>query len=310
MKRRFALSLFAISALVAAAAVAAESSQDTGRRAFLVPAKPSKNAPPGAARWQSSVRDAFAEAKSTSKPLLVDLTADWCAWCRVMDEQVFSTPRFAEFAKSYVLLRVDVEDGSEGSDLAARYNNESLPTLLLLEPKGALIGEIRGYQPVEDVEGMAKALHAAHERSLEAYEKLRTSTDVEALRPAAGDHYARRDSERAAVLFARLIELKPPTGEDEAWLRFLLADSLRGAGRYDEASAALESARPFVTDASDAELRERVALLPFWIARDAAHCADASGKLAEFERGHPESVFLPEARRALTELRGGRATCS
>lgn len=302
--RSVAACLLLASAPAAPAALLAQS--ENAPRVFIVPAKPPKN--PDAARWYSNVRDAFAEARKLDRKLLVDLYADWCGWCKVMDAKVFSTPEFAQFAADFVLLRIDVEDGAEGSELAARYPVETLPALLILEPEGALISEIRGYKPTEDIAAEAKASLFVHAKAVETYERIRLSSDPEALRRAASDHYRRRDGARAATLFARLIEVAPSEGDDALWLRFFLADSLRRAARFEEASKAfapLAGAR-----AQDVELGERIALLPFWIARDAARCADASTQLADFERGHPESLFLPGAKRAMAELRSAKATCS
>ncbi len=294
----------ALAAVAGGAAFAAEP------QIFIVPSQPPKNSSPDAPRWHSDPRDAFAEAKRRSSPLLVDLYADWCGWCKVMDAKVFSTPEFARFASAYVLLRIDVEDGGKGSEIAARYDSQSLPTLLLLEPSGALIGTIRGYRPVAELVAESRSINEVQEKALASYEKLLRSTDAEALRLAASDRYRRRDGARAANLFGRLLEVDPSSGDDAAWVHFFLADSLRRAERFDEATAALRSALPFAAKTSDPELTERLALLPFWIAKDSAHCADASGALADFERGHPESIFIDGAKRALAELRGGRASCS
>jgi thiol-disulfide isomerase/thioredoxin len=260
--------------------------------------------------WYSRPADAFGAAKKSQKPLMVDLYADWCGWCKVMEAKVFSTPEFGRLAADYVLLRVDVEDGGEGGELAARYDSSQLPTLLVLEPSGALVGEIRGYKPVADLVAETKRVHAIHAKVLASYEKLIGSSDADALRAAAGDFYRRRDGARAATLFARLVAVDPSQGDDAAWLRFFLADSLRRAERYAEAAEAARAAAPLAAAVGDRELAERLELLPFWIAKDAARCADASGALQSFERGHPESVFLPGAKRALAELRAGRSTCS
>jgi thioredoxin-like negative regulator of GroEL len=267
-------------------------------------------AEPAAGLWHTSARDAFAAAQRSGQPLLVDLYADWCGWCKVMEAKVFSRPEFARFAADYVLLRVDVEDGGEGSEVAARYGAESLPALLLVEPAGALVGEIRGYRPVDELVAEARAVREAWAKALASYERLLASSDAGALRAAAAEHYRRRDGERAARLFARLLAVDPSSGDDAAWLRFFLADSLRRAGRYEEALRAHAEGASLAARATDPELVERTALLPFWIAKDAARCAEASGALDRFERGHPESVYLPGARRALAELRSGRATCS
>ena len=56
-------------------------------------------APPAAEGWLDDLAAARARAKSESKPILVDLWADWCTWCKRLERDVFSTPVFQQFAE-------------------------------------------------------------------------------------------------------------------------------------------------------------------------------------------------------------------
>lgn len=260
--------------------------------------------------WRNDVAGTFAAARAASKPVLVDLYADWCGWCKVMERRVFPDPVFRSFTAGFVLLRVDVEDRGDGGELAARYDAGTLPTLLLLEPSGALVGEVNGFVEAPELVQRLKAEQAIHARRLQAYEAVLKSDDVRRLEPMALDFYARNDGARAAALFERLLERSPPAGDRGAWSLYLLADSLRLARRFDAARAAAERARRGAETVADEELAERVALLPFWISRDAARCADASGVLSRFAAEHPRSVLLPGARNAFARLASAAETCS
>ena len=67
------------------------------------------------AAWHSRTEEAFAEARKNGKPVLVDLYARWCGWCKTMEREVFSQEKFQSYAERFVLLRVDVEDGASGA---------------------------------------------------------------------------------------------------------------------------------------------------------------------------------------------------
>jgi len=260
--------------------------------------------------WETSIPRAFAEAQRTGSPILVDLYADWCAWCKTMERRVFPTPEFATFVESFVLLRVDVEDGGDGTELATRYDGFSLPTILYLEPTGALVGKVEGFYEAPDLVGALRSVRLTHEMAVKTYEQVLAGEDTDDLRLAAIGFYRRQDGPRAAALFRRLLEVEKLDGDDLAWSRFFLAESLRRAGRFDAAREQVAAARRASLGSTDLQLRERIELLPFWIARDEHECADARGAFSEFATDHPKSVFLPAARNALDRLTRSEDTCS
>ena len=260
--------------------------------------------------WSTDADQAYAEARRTGEPLLVDLYADWCGWCKTLAREVFPDPRFADAVKGFVLLRVDVDDGARGSELAELYHVESLPTLLALEPSGALEGEVRGYSPTAEYVQQIRAVGTIWQKVLEGYRQTLAASDQDRLRLTALDFYKRRDGERASKLLERLVAIGHLEGADGAWVRFFLADSLRMARDFAGARAALTRAAKAAEGVADPELTERLALFSFWIARDESRCAAAAAALGSFEHRHPKSELLQDARQALDDLRGGASTCS
>jgi thioredoxin-like negative regulator of GroEL len=259
--------------------------------------------------WHDRVDRAFEAAKASGKNVLVDLYAEWCGWCKVMEKDVFTTPAFQSFAEQFVLLRVDVEDGGEGAALQSRFRAESLPTLLLLDPKRAYVGQVQGFYPTDRLIGRIKAELTKHELSIRSYEKALAGTDPAAWERKAFDLHQKGDGTRAAALFEKLVALPEPDAQKGAWRRFLLADSYRIAEDLTRAQTALAEAAKAATAVNDAKLVERVEWLGFAIARDAHDCAGAQGALARFEKQHPASPLLAEVRRDWTSLKTA-AQCS
>lgn len=254
--------------------------------------------------WASDPKAAFAAAKKADQLVLVDAYADWCGWCKVLEREVFPHPEFLAATRDFVKLRVDVEDGGEGTAIADRYGAWSLPTLLILEPDGALIGTVEGYAPVGPFVDRLRSQLAIHERVLEGYRRALAGGDVETLRRTAIDFYERQDGARSAALLEKLLGSTSLEPREEAWTRYFLADAWRMAGEAEKARAAARSAQSAAARvAVEPELGERLDLLPFWIAETARECGAAAGALAAFEKAHPQSPFLDEARRALTRLR-------
>jgi len=270
---------------------------------FLIAALPAA----GGEGWLTRVEEAREKAQESGQMILVDLYADWCGWCKKLEQSVFSTPEFREFARDFVLLRVDVEDGGEGSELQARYEAMSLPTTLVLGPDMVRVGDVEGYAPTRQYIVAIEREIALFETLVAQYEKLRQSDDLQVLRTLAEEFHGRGDGERAAFIYERL-RAKVEPGPGQAWLHFLLADAQRLAEDFSRAEASRERARALAREHGDPDLVERIDLLRFQIAKDRGDCQEARTSLESFLRDHPRSSMARQARRTLDSLRSGETT--
>jgi thioredoxin 1 len=97
--------------------------------------------------------------ESSTKPVLVDFWAEWCAPCGLL------APTFERLAANYggeiTFAKVDVDELPE---VASQYGIRSIPTLLLLR-EGEVVAEIVGARSYQD---LARVL----DRHLTASEKF------------------------------------------------------------------------------------------------------------------------------------------
>lgn len=298
MKRQ----IFAASALVFAASLP-------------LPAATAPSAVPALLAWHNRAETAFAEARKSGRPVLVDLYAAWCGWCKTMEREVFTQQVFQTYAERFVLLRVDVEDGADGTDLQRRFSANSLPTLLLLDPKQALLGKIEGFMETERLIARLDRELEAYNAFLASYETALASTDPALWRSRAQELHARGDGGRAAVLFERVLHAGKLSGDELAWTRLQLADAYRIDGRFAEAKKTASELRSALAREAPSPqspgISERVDLLLIFIAGGEGDCTGAAGALAAFERGHPRSPYLADARRAYSALKSDTtAQCS
>jgi thioredoxin-related protein len=270
---------------------------------FAAISTPLAAAPPALEGWLDDVATARARAEREGKPILVDLWADWCVWCKRLEQDVFSTPEFRDYARRFVLLRVDTEDGADGARLMEDFEVESLPTTMLVTPDLVEIGELRGYLPTErflqSLE-LETAMHATLLRAFEDHRAGRAGTEVaaETVQTLADELHARRDGPRAAALYRELVERGDESPEVSAWNRYYLADSLRLGRSWEAAREAASAARAAALAAEDAVLVERIDLLAYLVARDAASCAEARQALDRFVVEHPDGAYSDVARAA------------
>ncbi|MHC1724741.1 MAG: protein-disulfide reductase DsbD family protein [Syntrophobacteraceae bacterium] len=97
-------------------------------------------------KWTPYSDTAFAEARNSGKPIIIDFYADWCAPCRQMDKLTFQHPSVIEAAaKDFIMIRVDLtqKGDPQKESLAHRFNLRGVPTVVFLKPGGEEIAELR-----------------------------------------------------------------------------------------------------------------------------------------------------------------------
>lgn len=108
------------------------------------------------AGWIDDYDLALKRAADEKKPIVANFSgSDWCGWCRRLDAEVFDTDDFRKGATNrYVLLMVDSpRDKSlltekarkQNPQLVEKYRIEGFPTVLILNEKGKMLGQL-GYR--------------------------------------------------------------------------------------------------------------------------------------------------------------------
>ncbi|MCP4655070.1 MAG: thioredoxin fold domain-containing protein [bacterium] len=258
-----------------------------------------------ASTWLTSVEEAVERASQGDRYILIDLYADWCGWCKVLEEKVFSTSQFREFTRDFVLLRVNVDDGAEGTELQARFGVTGLPTTLIVDARLVKIGTVPGFAPPREFIRKLTAELESHRQLLRYYERMRRGDDLEALRALAEELHSRGDGARAAAIYEQ-VERRMGGGTDgAAWLQYLIADAHRLGGQFDQAERALKKARAMSGALGNRDLSERIDLLTFHIAQDQGDCTKAVASLEHFLKEHPRSTHRRDVQRTLEALKNG-----
>jgi thioredoxin-related protein len=82
-------------------------------------------------------------ARERGRPLLLAFHADWCRYCRKMEEETYTDPAvIAYLEQHFVSAWIDTEEEPE---IAQRYHVRGLPTIWFLTSEGELITNLPGY---------------------------------------------------------------------------------------------------------------------------------------------------------------------
>ena len=92
----------------------------------------------------AGVRSGIRQAAAADRPVLLDLYADWCISCKIMERNVFPQPEVRELMGRFELLRADVTaNAARHRELLAHYDLFGPPSLLFFAPGQ---GELRAFR--------------------------------------------------------------------------------------------------------------------------------------------------------------------
>jgi tetratricopeptide (TPR) repeat protein len=153
-----------------------------------------------------SFAQGLAAAREERKPLLVELTAEWCSSCKELDLKTLSRGSVQRFLRErFVAIRVDGEKG-EGPELMRRYHVVGFPTLLVIDARGREIDRIFDVLGAEQfVVSLEGYLHGSG--TIADLERRLTGRlgDLR-LKAQLGERLAiRGERERAAILLAEVV---------------------------------------------------------------------------------------------------------
>ncbi|EMY62358.1 thioredoxin fold domain-containing protein [Leptospira terpstrae] len=179
--------------------------------------------------WGSSIQKGFETAKQDKKYIIVDVFADWCTYCLVLEKEIFPDPEVSRILDSFVRVRLD---GEEFPNLRKKYNIEGYPTILFLDGDGNYVTKISGLATKEDILGVSKRI--LQEPNLESYLKteLRRNLSSPDIHFRLGLLYFQsKDYEKAEFQFTETIQKSKsfPILKENAHFNLNLVKSIYGS---------------------------------------------------------------------------------
>jgi thiol:disulfide interchange protein len=96
--------------------------------------------------WLASLDEALAQAEKKGQPIMIDVYADWCRWCKVLDSDTYTNEDVVAKAADFVSLKLDAD---ANRSWVMQYQIGGLPTILFIDADGKEIHRVVGYRPPE-----------------------------------------------------------------------------------------------------------------------------------------------------------------
>jgi thioredoxin-related protein len=254
--------------------------------------------------WHKSVASAQKIAKEKKQLILIDMFADWCGWCKRFELEVFPSLAFQQATEDIVLLRLNTEDGGEGTQYARKYGVTSLPTFVLVDSDLSVAGLIRGYSPAKEFAKQlsdVRSQHASFVQRVKDEPKI-AKNYVQRIQ-LAKDFMGRGAFDKSEPRFRKLTMEKgvPGSIRDEAYYHLAMSSAMQG--KLDDA---MKTVRSLTKISKVGEYVERSRLLAGQIYLQQGNLLGAANEFRNFKKTYPNSklnanidAMLPDIERRL-----------
>ncbi|MCB0356801.1 MAG: protein-disulfide reductase DsbD [Bdellovibrionales bacterium] len=101
-----------------------------------------QNNPSSSIPWQRYSEELIAEAKSANKGVIIDFYASWCAACKDLVAETFSSPEVQALKDKFIWIKFDATNSSDLFDkLRKKYSILGLPHIVFYAPTGKWLPE-------------------------------------------------------------------------------------------------------------------------------------------------------------------------
>ena len=259
-----------------------------------------------ASPWIKSYTQAQKKAKEKNRLIFVDLFADWCGWCHKFDQDVVPSEAFQKVTDNMVLLRLNTEDQGEGTNLSRHYNVTNLPTFLVLDPEGVVVGIIHGYQAPNDFAASVKEVEGRYDAFMKRVSAENTyGRDFQKRLDLAKEFRIRYALPQAETRLKKLIGERsvPVNVRDESYYELALTQMM--ARKYDDS---LSTVQKFAAVQNKGEQYEKSRLLVGDVYLQEGKYDKAVAEYRSFKSAFPQSQYVKNIDMLLPQLERQMAT--
>lgn len=159
--------------------------------------------------WRSDLNAAFDEAKRSGKPVLLDIYAPWCGYCRKLQNEVYPSAEVQQIVGNFISVRIN---GEEHRKLMMRHRVRGYPTIIVFDADGKEVDRIDGYMPKRAFARRLRDIQRRSGRENDLLNKLKGAPESVLLNFETGIYYYESgDVAQARRYFCARIAGRPVT---------------------------------------------------------------------------------------------------
>lgn len=151
----------------------------------------------GAASFSTNYPAALKTANETGQPVLLEFTADWCRYCRMMEESTLKEEAVLKDLTNFVTVTIDYDQRRE---LVTKHKIRGIPAFVILDADGDQTTSTSGFQNAAAFTAFLKAGFAGTKVSL--MKKQRQSQKETWIRESLAGNDAKRLERALNEIFA------------------------------------------------------------------------------------------------------------
>ena len=110
--------------------------------------------------WQSDINHAAQTSQKTKKPMLIEVGASWCGYCKKMQRETFQNAHIAKHVNA-CFIPVSIDADAE-KKLVQSMGVRAFPTTVIVSPEMRIVQVIEGFQSAAEFDGHLERLCKQH----------------------------------------------------------------------------------------------------------------------------------------------------
>lgn len=145
--------------------------------------------------WLDSLEKGEKIARKNGKPILLDIYADWCGYCRRMQARVYPNNSVSKQTDKFVKVRLN---GEKHPAIMRKYKVRGFPTIVFLNQFGSLLDTVRGYRSVSQFQQKLRDVLVRVDKTRNILDQIKGDPESVHLQYKAGLFYYENNKLREA----------------------------------------------------------------------------------------------------------------